>query len=181
MLIVNLRELVKIVFSFFMNSHWWVLIWMKVRLTFYNLDIIGRNTNFKPYYLTWTVGSDIRKEWNWTQFECTWVHQIWNKIWCKWSYICVEEEIISVLEERDDAAVNEPIKEVGIVQIGDVVDIVGFNVAKSALVTLKQLFEQRYVDVTPLIQSIQTLQKETWYWRAQETHQTSSDSFFHYA
>ena len=51
-------------------------------------------------------------------------------------YIPIEEEIISMLNERDNATNNEPIEEVDNVQIGDVVvDRVGFKDAKSALVT----------------------------------------------
>ena len=42
-----------------------------------------------------------------------------------------------------------------------VVDRVGFKNVESALVTLKQLLEQWPTDVTLLIQSIQTLEKET--------------------
>ena len=76
-------------------------------------------------------------------------------------YIPTEEEIISVLDERDDVANNEPIKEADNVQIGDVmVDGVAFKDAKSALVTLKKKLERRPTDVISLVQSICTLQKE---------------------
>ena len=45
--------------------------------------------------------------------------------------------MIGVFNEKDDAADSEPMEEVDIVQIGDVVvDRVGFKDAKSALVTL---------------------------------------------
>ena len=47
--------------------------------------------------------------------------------------------------------------------------------------TLKQCLEQRPIDVTPLIHSIQTLQKEIGTWCAQESHQTTTYMFFHYA
>jgi hypothetical protein len=49
----------------------------------------------------------------------------------------IKEEIISMLDEEDDATDNEPIEEVDIMQIGDVVvDKVGFKNAKNASVTL---------------------------------------------
>ena len=61
----------------------------------------------------------------------------------------------------DDATDNEPIKKANNMQISDVmVDGVEFKDTKSALVTLKQFLEQRPIDVTSLIQSICTLQKE---------------------
>ena len=66
-------------------------------------------------------------------------------------YIPIEKEIISMLDARDDATDNKPIEEVGNVQINDVVDRVGFKDAKSVLVHLKQILEQRHIDVTPLI------------------------------
>ena len=57
----------------------------------------------------------------------------------------------SRFDERDDAIGNEPIEEVDNVQIGDVlVNKVGFKDAKSA-VTLKHFWEQKSIDVTPLI------------------------------
>ena len=76
--------------------------------------------------------------------------------------IPIEEEIISTLDERDDAPDNEPIEEVDNMQIGDVVvDRVGFQDVESALLTLKQFLEQRPTGVTPLIQIIPTLQNDT--------------------
>ena len=67
-------------------------------------------------------------------------------------YIPIEEEIISTLDERDNAPDNEPIEEVDNMQIGDVVvDRVGFHDVESALLTLKQFLEQRPTGVTPLI------------------------------
>src|ERR1700738_5238259 len=85
-----------------------------------------------------------------------------------------------MLDERHDAADNEPIEEVDNVQIGDVVvDRVGFKDAKKALVTLRQFLKQKPTDVTPLIHSIQTLQKEIGFWCSQEFHQTTIGLFFH--
>jgi hypothetical protein len=53
-------------------------------------------------------------------------------------HIPIEEEITSMLDERDDAANNEPIEEVDNVQIGEVViDKVRYKDVESALVTLK--------------------------------------------
>ena len=71
-------------------------------------------------------------------------------------YIAIAEEIISMLDERDEAvADNEPIEEVDNVQIGDIViDRVGCKDVESALVTLKQFSERRLTKFTPLIQSI---------------------------
>ena len=67
-----------------------------------------------------------------------------------------------MLDERNDAIDNEPIEEIDNMQVGDVVvDKVGFKDAKNTFVTLKQHLEQRHVDVTSLIRSIQKLQKET--------------------
>ena len=43
-------------------------------------------------------------------------------------YISIKDEIIGMLDERDDVVNNEPIEEVGIVHIGDVVvDRIGFK------------------------------------------------------
>ena len=57
-------------------------------------------------------------------------------------YTPIEEEITCMLDERDDATDNEPIEEVGNVQIGDVVvDKVAFKDARSALVTSKQFLK----------------------------------------
>lgn len=51
----------------------------------------------------------------------------------------MEEGIIGMLDEIDDAANNEPIEEVDNVQLGDmVVDRVGFKDVEIALLTLKQ-------------------------------------------
>ena len=67
-------------------------------------------------------------------------------------YIHIEEEIISTLDERDDAPNNEPIEEVDNMQIGVVVvDRLGFQDVESALLTLKQFLEHRPTGVTPLI------------------------------
>jgi hypothetical protein len=50
-------------------------------------------------------------------------------------YILKEEEIIRMLDKRDDATDNEPIEEVDNVQNGDVVvNTVGFKEAGSPLV-----------------------------------------------
>jgi hypothetical protein len=58
-------------------------------------------------------------------------------------------------DERDDVVDNEPIEEVDNVQIGDVVvERIIFKDAKRALVTLKQFWEQRPTNVTPLIHGI---------------------------
>jgi hypothetical protein len=60
------------------------------------------------------------------------------------SYIPTEEEIIGMLDERDDVTDNEPIEEVDNAQIGDVVvDRVGVKDVESALVILKHFVEQR--------------------------------------
>ena len=76
-------------------------------------------------------------------------------------YIPIEEEIISMLNERDDAVDNEPIEGVDNVQIGDVVvDRIRFKDVESALMTLILFFGTKTTDVTPLIQSIQTLQRK---------------------
>ena len=81
-----------------------------------------------------------------------------------------EEEIKSMLDGGGHATDNELIEEIDNVQISDVVvDKVGFEDAKSALTTLKQILEQRPIDVTPFIQSIQAFQKEIGSWHAQES------------
>ena len=50
-------------------------------------------------------------------------------------YMPIEEKIIGMLDERDDAIDNEHVEEVDNVQIGDVmVDRVGFKDVESALV-----------------------------------------------
>ena len=60
-----------------------------------------------------------------------------------------------MLDQKDYATHNEPIEDNDIVQLGDlVVDKVGFKDVESAFVTLKQVSEQRPINVTPLIQSI---------------------------
>ena len=78
-------------------------------------------------------------------------------------YIPTEEEIVDVLNGRDDVVENEPIiEEVENVQIVDVVvDRVGFKDVEKTLVTLKQFLKLRPIDVTPLVHRIHTLQKET--------------------
>ena len=51
-------------------------------------------------------------------------------------YILIDEEIVSMFDERNDAVDNKPIEEVEGVQIGDaVVDRVGFKDVESASVT----------------------------------------------
>jgi len=76
-------------------------------------------------------------------------------------YIPTNEEIMDILDEKNNAIVNETIEKANNVKINDVmVDRIGFKDAESALVTLKQFLEQRPIDVTSLIQSIKTLQKE---------------------
>ena len=60
-----------------------------------------------------------------------------------------------MLDQKDYATHNEPIEDNDNVQLGDlVVDKVGFKDVESAFVTLKQVSEQRPINVTPLIQSI---------------------------
>ena len=60
-----------------------------------------------------------------------------------------------MLDQKDYATHNEPIEDNDTVQLGDlVVDKVGFKDVESAFVTLKQVSEQRPINVTPLIQSI---------------------------
>ena len=67
---------------------------------------------------------------------------------------------------------KKSIEEVDDVQIGDdVVDRVGFKDVQSARATLNRILEQRPTDVTPLMHSIQTLQKEIGSRCAQESHQ----------
>ena len=67
-------------------------------------------------------------------------------------YIHIEEEIICMLDGGGDAVDNEPIEEVGNVQISNVVvDRVGSKDAESALVTLKQFLDQRLIDFTSFI------------------------------
>lgn len=66
-------------------------------------------------------------------------------------YISTKEEIIDMLNDIFDVVTNEAIKAVSNVQIGDVVDRVGFKDIKSVLITLKQFLEQRLIDVIPLI------------------------------
>ena len=67
-------------------------------------------------------------------------------------YIPIKEDIISVLDARDDATENGPIEEANNVWPGDVVvDRVGFKGVKSVVVTLKQTVEHYPTDVTPLI------------------------------
>ena len=62
------------------------------------------------------------------------------------------EENRGMLDEGDDATNNELIEEVDNMQISDeVVDRIGFKDAKSELVTLKKLLEQRHTNVTPFI------------------------------
>jgi hypothetical protein len=62
-----------------------------------------------------------------------------------------------------------PLKKLTICKL--VIDRVGFKDVEIALVTLRQI----PIDVTPLIQSIQTIQKEIGSWRAQESHQFAID------
>lgn len=70
-----------------------------------------------------------------------------------------------MLDERDDAIDNESIEEVDNVQIDDVVaNRVGFKGVESTLVTLKQFPEQKVIDITPIVQSIRTLQKGNGIW-----------------
>lgn len=71
------------------------------------------------------------------------------------SYVLIEEEIIGMFDERNDATDNEPTKEIDNVQISDVlVNKVRFKDVENALVTFKQNLEQRPTNVTPLIQRI---------------------------
>jgi hypothetical protein len=84
-----------------------------------------------------------------------------------------------MLDERDDAIDNESIEEVDNVQTDDVVaNRVGFKGVESTLVTLKQFPEQDPIDITPLVQSIRTIQKEMGFGCAQESYQTILESFF---
>ena len=67
------------------------------------------------------------------------------------TYTPIEEEIISMLDEKDAATDNEHIKEVGDVQIRDVVvNKAWLKNVESALVTSKVFLEQKPSDVTPL-------------------------------
>lgn len=93
-----------------------------------------------------------------------------------------EDEFICMFNERDDAIVNNFMEVVENVQIGDVVDRVWFKDAKCAFGDLETIFRTKPIDVTPLIQYIWTLQKETLgSWRAQGSHQTTLKSlFYHY-
>ena len=69
-----------------------------------------------------------------------------------WIQVKGEQEIIGVLDERDDASNNEPINEIDNVQIGDaVVNGVGYKDVESISVTFKpEKIEQRSTNVTPL-------------------------------
>lgn len=76
-------------------------------------------------------------------------------------YSQIEEEIICMLDERDDIIHSQPIEEANNMQINDVVvDRVRFKDIESALVTFKQYLEQRPTNITLAIQSIQILQKK---------------------
>ena len=87
-----------------------------------------------------------------------------------------------MLDEEMMHLIMNSLKEVDNVQIGDVmVDRVGFKNVESALMTLKQILEQRHTNSTPLIHSIRILRQELGSWHAQESHQIPIDSFFHYA
>ena len=67
-------------------------------------------------------------------------------------YMSIEEEITNILNERDDAADNQPIEEADDMQIGDVVvDKVEFKDVGSAFVTSKQISEPKPTNITPLI------------------------------
>jgi hypothetical protein len=70
-------------------------------MAFHNLDEIELE------YLVF----DFYMEWNWIHCECTYIHQQWNKIDLDKSYIPIEEEIIGMLDERDDATNNDPLRE----------------------------------------------------------------------
>ena len=94
----------------------------------------------------------------------------------------LRRKIIDMLDEINNVIDIEPMKEDDTVQIGDIpVDRVGLKNVENALVTLKWFWEQKPIDVTPLIQSNQTLQEEIRPWHAQESHQSTLDLFFHYA
>ena len=61
------------------------------------------------------------------------------------SYIPIEEEIIGMLDGKDDATDNEPIEEVDNVQVGDVVvNRVESKDGESALLTLKYFGTKTY-------------------------------------
>ena len=73
-------------------------------------------------------------------------------------YLPIEEEIIGILDDKYNAIDNELIEIVDNVQIDDVVvDRVRVKDVESTLMTLKQFLQQIFTDVTPLIQSTQTL------------------------
>lgn len=42
--------------------------------------------NQKPYHLIGTTDIGIYKKWNWTHYECTWVHQIRTLMWSSPKY-----------------------------------------------------------------------------------------------
>ena len=65
-------------------------------------------------------------------------------------YILIEEETKGMLDEGGDVIDNAQISDM-------VVDRVGFKDDESALLILKQFVEQRHANVTPFIQSFQTL------------------------
>ena len=135
----------------------------------------------KPYYLTGTIHIGICEESETGPTMNARVHQSWIGIWSK-------ESLHTYWGENCRYAWWERwwkwpwfIEEVDIVRIGDVVIArVGFQDAKSTLMTLKQFLEQRPSDVTPFYHNIQTRQKELGSWHAQESHETTIDSFFHY-
>ena len=67
-------------------------------------------------------------------------------------YIPIEDEIIGMLDERDDAVDNKPIEEVHIVWISNVmVYRIRFKDVEIAILTWKQFLEQKPTFVTPLI------------------------------
>ena len=90
-------------------------------------------------------------------------------------YVTMEDIVIGMFDEGDDATNNKPFEEPDNVQIGDVV--VEFMDIGSAIVTLKKKTPN---NVTHLIESNRTFQKEIRSWYAQKSHQITLELFLHY-
>lgn len=83
----------------------------------FSLDESDRNTNPKLYYLTRNTDIGICRVWNWTCFESMYVINKELEFDLNNPFIHIEEEIISIIDERNYAIDHKPIKEVDNVQI----------------------------------------------------------------
>ena len=151
-------------------------------MKFYNLDEIDITLTLNPITLLEQLALVFGKsEIILTTNACEFIDYE-HKFDLNNSYLPIEEEITSMIDERDDAHDNKVIEEVDNVQIGAVVvDRAWFEDDESALVTSKLFLEQRPTDVTSRFHSIRTLWKERGSWCAQESPQTALDLFFHYS